>query len=158
MNYNRLNQEVETSKKIEVLNGYIYIDSTDIDLPLKLDKFQRLVEEADSKMRRDELLLEKKNEGVKEYEQGYHKLMSNYFDKVYEGIDAVFGQDAHKKIFRVRSIAMLEHFLFTLPEELDRIGLVLDTESYLNKKREKAVASGKYKPLEVEDNEVKELE
>jgi len=106
-----LTQETQTSIEIKVLGGYIYIDGTDIELPRKFANLMKEVEEGEKRMKQEELLLKKKNLSENKHQEALIDIMLKFINQTYKGINALFGEGSTDKIFRVKSLASLRHFI-----------------------------------------------
>ena len=103
----------ETQYDIEVAGGIISFDTSDIDLS---DKVKTMIKAYEGAL--------KKFEGVSlEDEETTLKALDEFFNEVYGGIDALFGEGASKKIFPIRLMSTLEPFFEGLAEELEKAGV-----------------------------------
>lgn len=144
-----LNQETETTIKIKTINGYIYLDTTDVELPKKADKALAIINKAEQEFN--------SNSAVARNQKSEEKMLDSmikFIDRVYEAINILFGKGATDMLFRVKSIAGVEMFLEKLPEILEEAGVREKTEDYFLSRQEALKATTK--PLE--NNEVEVLD
>ena len=150
-----LTQETQTSIEIKVLGGYIYIDGTDIELPRKFANLMKEVEEGEKRMKQEELLLKKKNLSENKHQEALIDIMLKFINQTYKGINALFGEGSTDKIFRVKSLASLRHFIENITPIFEELSL--DTQSYYDDYIKEAKDSGKYAPLDAPQDEIKDL-
>lgn len=149
-----LNQEVETSFEIEVLLGSIYIDSSDVELPSKVEKMYNTFDKGIKEIEQKEFLLNKKNLDEKQKNQEKLKIMLEFVDMAYKSINSLFGEGATDKIFRVKSIVAIETFLDNLIPIFQELEVLSDDIMAARIEKSKC----KYKPLEVNTSEIEELD
>ena len=123
----------ETQYDIEVAGGIISFDTSDIDLPKKVKK---MISEYQGALKDFE-------EANIEDEEDILKELDKFFNRVYKGIDALFGEGASKMIFPTRLMSTLEPFFEGLANELEKAGV--KQEEYF-KKRTSPEYRSKYAP------------
>lgn len=144
----------ETELEIEVIGGYVYLDSTDPELPRKIDDLYKSYDEHHKVYEQKDLTLSKSKLNEDEKNEQRIDNMVEYMNGTHNSINKLFGSGASKKIFRTKSIAGMEYFLESLPKLLDELQVV--TGEYLDKRLNKD--REQYAPLEdVKDNEIEDL-
>lgn len=123
----------ETQYDIEVAGGIISFDTSDIDLPKKV---QNMIDAYKS-------ALEKFETVDLDDEEATMKALDEFFNEVYAGIDGLFGEGASEKIFPLRLMSTLEPFLEGVANELEKAGV--KQAEYL-KKRTSPEYRQKYAP------------
>lgn len=133
-----------TLHEIEVFNGSIYIDGTDIELDSKLKKME-------SKVKQAQAMLDRSNANNEEEQLQALKQF------IYEAIDAIellFGVGSADKIFPIKSYSAVMMFLEALPQELTKLGV--KTEQFY-KERTSPEKRAKYEPKVKKDETHREL-
>lgn len=144
----------ETELEIEVIGGYVYLDSTDPELTRKVDDLYKSYDEHHKVYEQKDLTLSKSKLNEDEKNEQRIDNMVEYMNGTHNSINKLFGSGASKKIFRTKSIAGMEYFLESLPKLLDELQVV--TGEYLDKRLNKD--REQYAPLEdVKDNEIEDL-
>ena len=144
----------ETELEIEVIGGYVYLDSTDPELTRKVDDLYKSYDEHHKVYEQKDLTLSKSKLNEDEKNEQRIDNMVEYMNGTHNSINKLFGSGASKKIFRTKSIAGMEFFLENLPKLLDELQVV--TGEYLDKRLNKD--REQYAPLEdVKDNEIEDL-
>ncbi|WP_300733622.1 hypothetical protein [Pseudomonas sp.] len=149
-----LKQEASTSFEIEVINGSIYIDTTDIELPVKVERMFNTIDEAQKKMEKEEKVIKALKLDKAEADERLLDVMIDFINSTYESIDHLFGKGSTDKIFRVKSITGVFEFLEGLEPLLKEFKVISDKNL-----EERLIASkGKYKPVEVDTSGIEEIE
>ena len=125
----------ETELEIEVIGGYVYLDSTDPELPRKIDDLYKSYDEHHKVYEQKDLTLSKSKLNEDEKNEQRIDNMVEYMNGTHNSINKLFGSGASKKIFRTKSIAGMEFFLENLPKLLDELQVV--TGAYLDKRLNK---------------------
>lgn len=133
-----------TLHEIEVFNGSIFIDGTDIELDSKLKKME-------SKIKQAEVMLQRANSNNEEEEI---QALKTFIYEAIGAIEILFGDGSAEKIFPIKSYSAVMMFLEALPEELSKLGV--KTEQFY-KERTTPEARAKYAPKEQKDDSHREL-
>lgn len=111
MNKYSIKKEAITSFEIECNFGSIYIDTTDIELSMKVNKMYEQAEDGRKNFEREEKKLVALKLSEEEHNERKVDAMLDYVNSTYRAINSLFGDGATDKIFRVKSITALEQFL-----------------------------------------------
>ena len=152
MNKFSIKKEAITSFEIECNFGSIYIDTTDIELPLKVENMYDTAKKGQEKYdkRQRELKALKISEDEKDKET--IKAQIEYINTTYKAIEKLFGEGATDKVFRVKSITALEMFLDDIAPLLEKFNTI--SQERLNER----VKASKYEQVKPLDNDIEELE
>lgn len=144
----------ETELEIEVANGFIYIDSQDVELNKKIDNLYNTFEKGHKEFLAKDIIINKEqNEKVRNEKKIDATI--DFIDSVYKAINELFGKGASQKIFRNKTIAGLETFLEALPPLLE--DLKITTENYFDKRTTQEVKE-KYAPISEQEDDILEVE
>lgn len=144
----------ETELEIEVNDGFIYIDSADLELPKKIDNLYETFNKGHKELLAKEVLI-KKEQDDKIKQDKMISATIDFVDSVYKAINELFGKGASKRIFRSKTIAGIETFLGALPPYLEE--LKIKTERYYED-RTSQEAKDKYAPRNEVEEEIEEVE
>lgn len=144
----------ETELEIEVNDGFIYIDSADLELPKKIDNLYETFNKGHKELLAKEVLI-KKEQDEKIKQDKMIDATIDFVDSVYKAINELFGKGASKKIFRNKTINGIEAFLEALPPHFEE--LKIKTERYYEDRTSQEVKD-KYAPINEQSDEIEEVE
>lgn len=150
----KINVATNTEIEIEVRFGSLFLHTDDVELLDKIRTFDSTYSEAYETMERAKVLLDKKNLPQAQEQEQSLKIIGAFVNKSHEAINKLFGSGATKKIFIAKSLSSTIEFVLQLKEIFKDIEYTSATnmDLYLDSVRDR------YKPLDLEDNGIEEIE